>query len=120
MARILELKEFCDERGALCVIEDQLPFSIRRVYWIYQASGIRGGHAHKKTRQGLVSVSGGCKIEVKTNRQTDIYLLNRPNKILILDPEDWHTMSEFTRDSVLAVFASHPFCKDDYIEELPN
>lgn len=120
MARILDLEEFSDDRGALCVIENQLPFEIRRVYWIYEASGVRGGHAHKVTRQGLVSVSGRCQVDVKTKKETEIFILDRPNQVLLLNPEDWHTMSHFTKDSVLAVFASHPYNKDDYIMEMPN
>ena len=68
----------------------------------------------------MVSVSGRCQVDVKTKKESDIYILDRPNQVLLLDPEDWHTMSHFTRDSVLAVFASHPYNKDDYIMEMPD
>ena len=47
--RIISLPTFFDDRGNLSMIEQlkQVPFEIRRVYWIYDVPGgvERGGHA---------------------------------------------------------------------------
>jgi hypothetical protein len=39
---------------------------------------------------------------------------------LILNPEDWHTMYDFTKDAILMVFASECFEEADYIFEPYN
>jgi hypothetical protein len=43
--------------------------------------------------------------------------LNKPDLCLILDPEDWHEMLEFSTDAILMVFASEKYQKEDYIYE---
>ena len=39
------------------------------------------------------------------------------SKCLILKPEDWHQMKEFTEDTILMVFASENYDAEDYIFE---
>ena len=45
-------------------------------------------------------------------------MLSKPNQILLLEPEDWHTM-DFSADAVLLVLASEHYDKEDYIHEEP-
>jgi predicted secreted protein len=45
------------------------------------------------------------------------YLLDAPSKVLIMEPEDWHIMKEFTPNAILMVLASEYFDKNDYIFE---
>jgi hypothetical protein len=47
----------------------------------------------------------------------EVFELNHPSKCLILNPEDWHTMYDFTKDAILMVFASEYFDNSDYIFE---
>nr|WP_154984682.1 FdtA/QdtA family cupin domain-containing protein [Paenibacillus xylanexedens] len=120
-SRIELISEFGDERGFLAVLENNkvLPFEINRVFYIYKTlPGVRRGfHAHYKTRQALVCVSGSCKIYLdNTIRKTDI-LLDSPTQILILEPNDWHEMYDFSTDCVLLVLASHLYDSEDYIRD---
>jgi dTDP-4-dehydrorhamnose 3,5-epimerase-like enzyme len=117
MAKIIELPTHSDERGSLTVIEKCLPFEIKRLYYIYDAVGKRGGHKHQKTCQALISVKGSCDIFVDDGNVKNTYILDKPNKCLLLNPEDWHSMLNFTSDCVLLVLASEYFDKNDYIEE---
>lgn len=111
-------KHFSDERGSLYVIDKLLPFEIKRLFYIVNAKGVRGGHRHIKTRQALISVSGGCNIFIqKKNLDEQSVRLDSPDSILIIEPEDWHTMSDFTDDCVLLVLASEIYSADDYIYE---
>jgi hypothetical protein len=116
MANIIELPTFGDERGNLTVVEKVLPFDIKRFYYIYDVSDIRGGHRHKKTRQALISLGGSCEIFVNNGDKKETFLLDTPNKCLILDPRDWHTMDNFSKGSTLLVFSSEFYDKDDYID----
>jgi dTDP-4-dehydrorhamnose 3,5-epimerase-like enzyme len=120
-SRVIYISELGDERGLLAVIEGNkdIPFDIKRVFYIYGTKvGVRRGfHAHYKTRQALVAVYGSCKIHLdNTKRKTDV-LLDSPQKVLILEPNDWHEMYDFSPDCVLLVLASHLYDPEDYIRD---
>ncbi len=117
MAYIIDLPTFADKRGNLTVVEKLLPFDIKRFYYIYNVTHLRGGHRHKKTVQALISIGGSCEIYVHNGEKEETYLLDVPSKCLILDPKDWHTMDNFSTESTLLVFSSEFYDKDDYIDE---
>jgi len=117
MAYIIDIPTFEDERGCLSIIEKINNFDIKRVYYIYHVNGEeRGGHRHQKTRQILIAVNGSCEVFCEYNDKTnETFLLNQPNKGLLLEPEDWHIMYKFSKDCVLLVLASEFYDKNDYI-----
>jgi hypothetical protein len=45
------------------------------------------------------------------------YKIDSPSKCLLLNPEDFHWMSNFSENAVLLVLASEEFDKEDYIYE---
>jgi len=48
MAHLIHLKTFSEQRGNLTVIENQIPFRIKRIFYIYGVDeSVRGGHRHK-------------------------------------------------------------------------
>jgi hypothetical protein len=117
MAYIIELPVFSDGRGSLTVVEKILPFEIKRFYYVYNVALKRGGHRHKKTVQALISLGGSCDIYTNNGEKEEIFFLDNPNKCLILDPKDWHTMDNFSEGSTLLVFSSEFYDKEDYIDE---
>lgn len=118
MAHIIDLKTFTDKRGNLTVIEKVIPFDIKRVFYIYGVDDSkRGGHRHHKTTQAAICIKGACKIYNNNSQKEEVFDLNQPNKCLILEPQDWHTMYDFTPDAILMVFASEYFDEKDYIYE---
>lgn len=117
MAHIIKLPTFGDESGKLTIIERVLPFAIKRFYYVYDVNSIRGGHRHKKTIQALVCLGGSCEIYINNGKSEETILLNRSDKCLILQPEDWHTMDKFSKGSTLLVFASEYYDVNDYIDE---
>ena len=117
MAYTINLPTFGDDRGNLTVVEEQLPFEIKRFYYIYDVTNQRGGHRHKKTIQALICLGGSCEVYVDNGESKETILLDSPSKCLILDPKDWHTMDRFTLGSTLLVFSSEFYDKDDYINE---
>ena len=117
MAYIIELPTFSDERGSLTVVEKLLPFDIKRFYYIYDVSFKRGGHRHHKSIQALIALNGSCEIYVNDGEDEKLFLLDTPNKCLIVEPQDWHTMDKFSQGSILLVFASEYYDVDDYIDE---
>lgn len=117
MAYIIKIPTFNDQRGNLSVVEKILPFEIKRFYYIYDVTSKRGGHRHKKTIQALICLGGSCEIYIHDGKTEETILLDNPNKCLILNPEDWHTMDKFSKGSTLMVFSSEFYDKDDYIDE---
>jgi len=117
MAYYIDLPTFSDSRGNLTVIDNILPFQIKRVYYIYKANKKRGGHHHKKTIQCLIAISGSCEIYVNDGIKKEYYTLSTPSKGLIVDTKDWHTMDKFSQDCVLLVLASEHYDVNDYVDE---
>lgn len=118
MAELLSLKTFTDVRGNLTVVEKVIPFEMKRIFYIYGVDdSVRGGHKHKTTVQAAICLKGSCRIFCKTGETEEYFTLDEPSKCLILNPEDWHTMDQFTPDAILMVLASEYFDADDYIFE---
>ena len=118
MAQILDLQTFTDKRGKLTVIEKVIPFDIKRIFYIYGVDDSkRGGHRHYKTIQAAICIKGSCVIYNNNGQSEVIFELNKPNKCLIINPEDWHTMYNFSEDAILMVLASENFDANDYIFE---
>ena len=121
MAHLIDLKTFTDNRGNLTVIEKIIPFDIKRIFYIYGVDeSKRGGHRHKKTIQAAICLKGSCHIYNSDGITENNYILDQPNKCLILEPKDWHTMYNFTSDAILMVLASAFFDQNDYIFEPYN
>ena len=117
MAYLINLQTRSDDRGDLTVIEKILPFDIKRVFFIYNINKNmeRGGHRHNVTFQGLICINGACIVISENSKSKEKYLLDSPEKCLILEPEDWHVMKDFKDNTILLVLASEYYDKDDYI-----
>ncbi|MBI4931500.1 MAG: FdtA/QdtA family cupin domain-containing protein [Bacteroidetes bacterium] len=121
MAHLLNLKTFTDKRGNLTVIEKVIPFDIKRIFYIYGVDeSTRGGHRHKKTIQAAICLQGSCTIFNNDNIKKEVFVLDSPDKCLILEPNDWHQMHRFSKDAILMVLASDFFDQKDYIFEKYN
>ena len=110
-----------DDRGSLIALENQrnLPFDIKRVYYIYgtKPDVARGFHAHKKLKQLLIAVSGSVEIYCEMNGQKTVYPLDSQDKGLLIEGMVWHTMENFSPDCVLLVLADDYYNEADYIRD---
>ena len=110
-----------DERGKLIALEgasSQIPFEVKRFYYIYDTTPgtVRGKHAHKELKQVLICPSGACTIvcEMPDGSRSE-YRLDWPNKGLLIEGLVWREMKEFSKDAVLMVLASEHYDESDYI-----
>jgi len=118
MAYLIDLKTFTDERGNLTVIEKTIPFDIKRIFYIYGVDqSVRGGHRHHQTKQAAICIKGSCRIYNHNRKTSENFILDQPFKCLIIEPEDWHTMDQFSEDAILMILASTHFDPADYIYE---
>jgi len=120
MAKLLNLETFVNDRGNLTVIEKILPFEIKRAFFIYGVDdSVRGMHRHKTTIQAAVCLQGCCDIynRGRVGGNTELFVLDKPSKCLLIYPEDYHWMKNFSPDCILLVLASTNFEEGDYIYE---
>ena len=121
LGRIIKLHTISDPRGNLTVSEEniELPFDLKRAYWIYDVpqGGNRGGHAHKRLRQVLVAVSGSFTVTLDNGTETKTYLLDNPAEGLLIDTEIWRTLDDFSAGAVCMVLASELYEPNDYLYE---
>ncbi len=118
--KILEFKEFGDEKGNLVVAEGSgfdVPFDIRRVFYIYGSDPDikRGNHANRYTKFVLINVSGSSKVLVDDGKEKKVIVLDKPRMGLYLGPLVWKEMYDFSPDSVLLVLASEHYIESEYI-----
>lgn len=113
------LKTFMDERGCLTVSESgkDLPFEVKRVYWIYDVpeGQERGKHANRITYQYLVAVKGCVKVTLENKEGRHTYMLDRPDKGLLIPPLTWNELLYLSSDAVLLVLSSQPYNPETYI-----
>ncbi|MDE5550511.1 MAG: FdtA/QdtA family cupin domain-containing protein [Bacteroidaceae bacterium] len=116
---IIELPKITDPRGNLTVAEQlkNVPFDIKRVYWTYDVPGgeSRGGHAHKALYQLVVAMSGSFTVTLDNGDERKTILLNHPWQGLLIKPNTWRTLDDFSSGAVCMVLASELFDEDDYI-----
>ena len=94
-----------------------VPFEIRRAYWVYDVPGgeSRGGHAHKRLRQLVIALSGSFHVTLDNGHERETILLNHPWQGLIIETGIWRTLDDFSSGAVCLVLASEVFEEDDYI-----
>ena len=119
--KMVSLKKHGDERGLLVAAEGgtEIPFEIKRVYYITNVSGDkrRGFHAHKALRQVMFCISGSCKVMLDDGKDKTDVLLDSPSEGLIIDSVMWREMYDFSPGAVLLVLASDHYNEDDYIRD---
>lgn len=118
-AKLLGLPKIEDPRGNLSIIEQikQIPFEIKRVYWIYDVPGgkDRGAHAYKENEEFIVALSGSFDIELDDGSNKQTFSLNRSYFGVYVPKGMWRTMKNFSTNSLALVLSSTKYDKDDYI-----
>ncbi len=109
-----------DGRGNLSVIEKELlPYKIKRVYYLYDvpSDSTRGGHAHKELQQFLIAVAGSFSVVLDNGKERKTFLLNRPNKGLLIPSGVWRELENFSAGAVCLSLVSEEYDEEDYIRE---
>jgi dTDP-4-dehydrorhamnose 3,5-epimerase-like enzyme len=116
---LFEFDKHTHENGNITVIENfkSIPFGIKRIYYLYDIPGgeERGGHAHKKLFQLIVSVSGSFDVVLYDGYVKRTITLNRPYQGLMIVPGLWRELNNFSSGSVCLVLASEKYDENDYI-----
>lgn len=120
-AQLLSLPKYYDPRGNLSVIESgsEVPFTIRRTYWIYDVPGgvNRNGHAFRHQEEFIVALSGSFDVIIHDGSQEHSFHLDRSYMGLYVPAKTWRRMVNFATNSVALVVSSTAYDELDYIED---
>ncbi|WP_288360312.1 FdtA/QdtA family cupin domain-containing protein [uncultured Bacteroides sp.] len=119
--QIVELPKLLDRRGNLSIIEElkNVPFEIKRVYWIYDVPGgeVRGGHAYKENEEFIVALSGSFDVSLDNGDGSGetVYPLNRSYYGVYVPKGVWRRMENFSTNSLALVLSSTSYEPEDYL-----
>jgi len=118
---IIELPKILDKRGNLSFFENsnQVPFDIRRTYWIYDVPGgeTRGGHAFVESHEIIVALSGSFDIVLHDGVKEVKYSLNRSYLGLYVPNLIWRRLENFSTNSLALIVSNIGYNSQDYIRD---
>jgi dTDP-4-dehydrorhamnose 3,5-epimerase-like enzyme len=115
--KLINIPSHEDSRGVLSVIEQNIdiPFEIKRVFYIHHIKGNRGDHAPIDTDEVLIPISGSFKIKVYDKTSSKVFVLDDVTKGLYIPRMIFLEMYEFTENAVCLVLANTRYEADRYI-----
>ena len=119
--QLIDLPKIKDPRGNLSFFENsnQIPFDIKRTYWIYDVPGgeIRGSHAFKESHELIVALSGSFDLVLNDGEKEVKFSLNRSYFGLYVPNLLWRRLENFSTNSFALVVSSVPYNSNDYIRD---
>jgi dTDP-4-dehydrorhamnose 3,5-epimerase-like enzyme len=105
--------------GFISLIEGSnlLPFSPKRIYWIYDVlNGTdRGGHYHHELQQIIICINGKLTVKLESNKgEITKFILDTPSKALYIPSKYWRDIT-FEENAVLLCIASENYIENDYV-----
>ena len=117
MNRVLKFTRHTDGRGRLDVLDD-LPFAAVRIFVVESPCVFnwRGGHALRTCHQLLVPTKSTLLANLDNGTKMKLGVI--PGEALYLPPMTWIDYAWGNPGGgAVAVLASHPYDKDDYISD---
>lgn len=117
--RVVKIEHHPHRLGTLTVAQNSgdLPFDIRRIYYIYDipTGSERGGHSHIQQESMIMAVGGSFDVLVSDGVNQKKFTLNRPYEGLYIPKGIWRSIDNFSSGSIVLVLASTDYSEDDYI-----
>lgn len=119
--KMVDFQKFESSQGNLSALygESQVPFAIKRVFYLYDVPGgaERGGHAHRALQQLIVAASGAFEVVLDDGYNRRTVALNRSYYGLYVPSMVWAQVTGFCTGAVCLVFASLVYDEPDYIRD---
>jgi oxalate decarboxylase/phosphoglucose isomerase-like protein (cupin superfamily) len=119
--KIIQLPKILDPRGNLSFFENskQIPFDIKRTYWIYDVPGgeMRGSHAFKDSHEFIIALSGSFDVILNDGENEMKYSLNRSYYGLYVPNLLWRSIENFSTNSLALIVSSIAYDATDYIRD---
>ena len=113
---LIDIDTFTDERGAISVIDKELPFEVKRVFWLHhiQEGKDRGAHALLEGTEIMIAVHGSFVVDLDDGAEKTSVLLDDPSKGLIIRPGVWFRTHSYKVDGVSLILADEEYSRDRY------
>lgn len=113
---LVDIPTFTDERGAISVMDKELPFEVKRVFWLHHiAEGKdRGAHALLDSSEIMVAIHGSFVVDLDDTENKVSVLLDDPGKGLLIRPGIWFRTHSYKEDGVSLILASDEYARDKY------
>lgn len=119
--KIIHLPKILDKRGNLSFFENpnQIPFEIKRTYWIYDVPGgeTRGSHAFKEQQEFIVALSGSFDVILNNGLTEEKFSLNRSYYGLFIPKMYWRKLENFSTNSLALIVSDKSYDQNDYIRD---
>jgi len=97
---------------------DQNVFKIKRIFIVKENENIiRGKHSHIKCKQLLVCLEGKIKVICDDGFKKKTFILNSPNKSILIPNNIWVTQKYLDEKNILKVCCDMDFSEKDYIRD---
>lgn len=105
---IFVFKTIKDDRGCLTAIEgaQDIPFEIKRIFYMHHVDSDRGGHAHIDTDQVLIPIHGSLKVKLFNGKEIEEYVMDDCTRGLYIPRLYFTDMYDFTPETVCLVLSS--------------
>lgn len=118
---LVELPAITDARGSLSFVQ-QPALDFKRVFWIYGVpeGSERGGHAHRTCHELIFAVAGSFDLELFDGVHRKSFHLDRPNLGVIIRPNVWCRLYNFSSDFVGLCLASQEYSAEGYVNTIDD
>lgn len=113
---LVDIPTFTDERGAISVMDKELPFEVKRVFWLHhiQEGKDRGAHALLDSSEIMISIHGSFVVDLDDTETKTSIVLDDPRKGLMIRPGIWFRTHSYREDGVSLILASAEYARDKY------
>ena len=113
---LVDIPTFTDERGAISVMDKELPFEVKRVFWLHhiKEGKDRGAHALLDSEEIMIAIHGSFVVDLDDIETKTSVLLDNPGKGLIIRPGIWFRTHSYNDDGVSLILASEEYARDKY------
>lgn len=113
---LIDVPTFTDERGAISVLDKELPFVVLRVFWLHHIleGKDRGAHALLDSSEIMVAVHGSFVVDLDDTEIKTSILLDDPSKGLMIRPGVWFRTHSYKDDGVSLILAEDEYARDKY------
>lgn len=113
---LVDVPTFTDGRGAISVMDKELPFEVKRVFWLHhiQEGKDRGAHALLDSDEIMIAIHGSFVVDLDDSETKTSIVLDDPSKGLIIRPGVWFRTHSYKDDGVSLILASEEYARDKY------
>ena len=113
---LIDVPTFTDERGAISVLDKELPLEVKRVFWLHhiQDGKDRGAHALLEGMEIMIAVHGSFVVDLDDGSEKISVLLDDPSKGLIIRPGIWFRTHSYIENGVSLILSDEVFKRDKY------